>query len=108
MYTVYLQHENYNNDGIQTTMPFLPNTNDWVEIPPDIRRTHWPNATDTLCVVEREHLFDESMSFYGTRLYLQDWEGNWTESARTTGLLNRKSPQLRRWGPSVSIYVLTG
>lgn len=75
MYTVYLHHQNYTSNGIETKMPLIPNANDWVEIPPDIRRVHWPEATDTLYIVEREYLFNELMQFYGVRLYLQDWEG---------------------------------
>ncbi|MBD2753934.1 hypothetical protein [Spirosoma validum] len=76
MYVIYLHHQDYSNPGPEISMPFLPATNDWLEIPKDIRQTFWPACTETLTVVEREHLFDESMKFYGTRLYLQDWEGN--------------------------------
>lgn len=76
MYTVYLHHEHYVNDDLETSVPILPLANDWIEIPPDVRRDHWPDSTDTLCVVEREYVFDESMKFRGVRLYLQDWEGN--------------------------------
>jgi len=76
MYIVYLHHESYLNDtDIETSVPILPEVNDWIEVPSDIRQSHWPNATDTLCVIEREYIFDESMKFCGVRLYLQDWEG---------------------------------
>ena len=76
MYTIYLHHEKYLNTGPEISMPFLPSTNDWIEIPADIRQNFWPGCTETLAVIEKEHLFDESMKFCGTRLYLQDWEGN--------------------------------
>ena len=76
MYTLYLHYQNYLNPGPKISMPFLPATNDWIEIPTDIREVFWPGCTETLAVVEREHLFDKFMTFYGTRLYLQEWEGN--------------------------------
>ncbi|MBC3789047.1 hypothetical protein [Spirosoma utsteinense] len=76
MYTIYLHHQNYLNPGPEISMPFLPLINDWIEMPLDIQQAFWPGCKDTLFVVEKEHLFDELMKFYGTRLYLQDWEGN--------------------------------
>ncbi|GAB4021507.1 hypothetical protein [Spirosoma koreense] len=75
MYTLFLHHVDYLDQEPQVSMPFLPTTNDWLEIPVDVRNAHWPGCSETLYVVEREHLFDEQMRFYGTRLHLQDWEG---------------------------------
>ncbi|GAB4038608.1 hypothetical protein [Spirosoma jeollabukense] len=76
MYTIFLHHIAYLDQEPQITMPFLPLLNDWLEIPVDIRNKYWPGCTEILFVVEREHLFDGDMTFYGTRLHLQDWEGN--------------------------------
>ena len=76
MYIIYLHHDHYLNSGPEVSMPFLPSVNDWLEIPVEIREKYWSGCSETLYVVEREHLFDESMRFYGTKLHLQDWEGN--------------------------------
>lgn len=76
MYIVYLYHTEYLDNEPKVTMPFLPTQNDWIEVPLDLRKQFWPGCAETLYVVEREHLFDENMTFYGTRLHLQDWEGN--------------------------------
>lgn len=76
MHVIYLHHEKYLNAGPQVCMPFLPSRHDWIDIPVDIRESFWPGCSETLFVIEKEHLFDELMKFYGTKLYLQDWEGN--------------------------------
>lgn len=74
MYTLFLHHSDYLNSEHKVAMPFLPSRNDWLDIPIVLRKSFWPSATDTLLVIEREHLFDERMQFYGTRIYLQNWE----------------------------------
>lgn len=76
MYTLFLRHSDYLNEDRQLVMPFLPNRQDWLDIPVDVREKFWPGCAETLFVVEKEHLFDEQMQFYGTRIYLQDWQGN--------------------------------
>ena len=75
MYTLFLHHSDYLDKEHKIDMPFLPSRNDWLDIPVDVRTNFWPGCAETLWVVEREHLFDEQMQFYGTRIYLQNWEG---------------------------------
>ncbi|RZM09921.1 MAG: hypothetical protein EOO88_48855 [Pedobacter sp.] len=75
MYTLFLHHNEYLNSDPEVSVPFLPSRNDWMDIPVDVRQNFWPGCSETLVVIEREHLFDERMQFYGTRIYLQDWEG---------------------------------
>ena len=76
MYTLCLRHTAYLDSDHEVKMPFLPSRQDWLEIPVDVREKYWPGCAETLFVVEIEHLFDEQMQFYGTRVHLQDWEGN--------------------------------
>ncbi|QKZ13926.1 hypothetical protein [Spirosoma sp. KUDC1026] len=75
MFTLFLRHNDYLEGEPQIVLPFMPTANDWLEIPVDVRQNFWPGCAETLYVAEREHLFDEKMQYYGTRLYLQDWEG---------------------------------
>ena len=53
----------------------MPAMNDWMEIPTDIRLAFWPACKETLFVVEREHLFDESMKFSAPGLIFKTGKG---------------------------------